>query len=416
MAENLVRDRRRALPFHYGWVVVATGTLTIFSALGLGRFALGMLLPSMGADLGLSYDQMGYISTGNFIGYLAAVVVAGWLAARLGARQLIAAALFLVGASMLLVGRAEGFVEVLLLYIVTGVGSGAANVPVMGLVAHWFGRRHRGKAAGYIVIGSGFAIIFSGLLVPAVNASAGADGWRISWAILGILSLAVAAAAFVLLRDRPELLGLSAYGDEAPQAASAGAVPPPAMSMRRMVMHLGAIYLLFGFGYVIYATFLVTTLVEERGFAEAAAGQAWGWIGFLSLFSGPVFGGISDRIGRRAAMIVVFACQAVAYVLLAAPLPEGFVYVSMGLYGIVVWSIPSIMAAAVGDYLGPARAATAFGRITFLFGIGQICGPALAGVLAKASGGFGPSYLTAALAAGLAIALALALPRRSRVG
>ncbi|MCA1764697.1 MAG: YbfB/YjiJ family MFS transporter [Desulfobulbaceae bacterium] len=51
---------------HYGWHIVWSSTLGIFSCLGLGRFALGMLLPAMGASLGLSYSQMGLISTANF--------------------------------------------------------------------------------------------------------------------------------------------------------------------------------------------------------------------------------------------------------------------------------------------------------------------------------------------------------------
>lgn len=33
---------------HYGWIVVAAGMLTVFASIGFGRFALGMLLPSMG--------------------------------------------------------------------------------------------------------------------------------------------------------------------------------------------------------------------------------------------------------------------------------------------------------------------------------------------------------------------------------
>jgi MFS family permease len=77
---------------HYRWVIVGTGTLTIFACLGLGRFALGMILPSMSAGLGLSYAQQGWVGTANFLGYLAAVLAAGALAARLGTRPLIVAA------------------------------------------------------------------------------------------------------------------------------------------------------------------------------------------------------------------------------------------------------------------------------------------------------------------------------------
>lgn len=412
----MIRDEvmaRGRLPFHYGWVVVATGTLTIFAALGLGRFALGMLLPSMAASLPLSYDQMGYIGTANFVGYLGAVLVSGWLARRLGARRMIAGGLLLVGGSMLLVSRAEGYLPVLLLYIATGLGSATANVPVMGLVSHWFARRQRGKAAGFIVIGSGFAIVFTGLTIPAINAAAGPEGWRLGWLLIGLLSVAAGLAAALLLRNRPEEVGLAPVGAEQPAAGSPAAAAAAAVPPRWIVAHLGAVYSLFGFGYVIYATFIVTTLVQERGFSEADAGQVWAWIGLLSLFSGPGLGILSDRLGRKAALMLVFACQGCAYLLMSAPLPEPLVYLSVALYGLVAWSVPGIMAAAVGDYLGPERAVAAFGTITLFFGVGQICGPALAGELASTIGSFGPSYLTAALAAGLALILAAALPRQA---
>ncbi len=61
---------------HYGWVVAAAGAMTVFSCLGLARFAYGMLLPLMGKSLSLRYDEMGFIGTGNFAGYLAAVALA----------------------------------------------------------------------------------------------------------------------------------------------------------------------------------------------------------------------------------------------------------------------------------------------------------------------------------------------------
>ena len=74
---------------HYGWVVVFVGTLTVFSCLGLARFAFGMLLPSMRDALGMSYDEMGFLGTGNFAGYLVAVGMVPFLLRRFSPRQLI---------------------------------------------------------------------------------------------------------------------------------------------------------------------------------------------------------------------------------------------------------------------------------------------------------------------------------------
>jgi MFS family permease len=86
---------------------------------------------------------------------------------------------------------------------------------------------------------------------------------------------------------------------------------------------------------------------------------------------------------------------------------------SVVLYGIAAWAIPAIMTAAVGDYLGIARAAGAFSLITFFFAGGQTVGPALAGIIAEASGSFAPAFLLTAALTGVAALLALKLPRPS---
>ena len=394
-------------PFHYGWVVVLAGMLCVVACLGFGRFALGMLLPSMGSTLRLSYSEMGFIGTGNFLGYLLSVLVSARVSAGTGPRKFIFFALLAVSGSMALVSRATGFFSVLLLYTITGMGSGAVNVPVMGLVSAWFSSRLRGRAAGFIVIGSGFAIMISGRLIPYVNRQVGPEGWRTSWLILSGLTALIAFAALALLKDRPQDAGLSPVGgDESPDRAHPGpAVKEKSIYRKGVVYYLGVIYFLFGYTYPIYATFIVTVLVKERGFPEDVAGVFWMWIGFLSLFSGPVFGTLSDRLGRKAGLIMVFSLQAVSYLLVATRLPGAFLYLSIGCYGVVAWSIPSIMAAAMGDYVGARKAAEAFGLVTFIFGLGQISGPAVAGMLAQGAGSFSSSFYMAAAFAGVAIVL-----------
>lgn len=408
-----MKDLIRRLPFHYGWVIVFTGTLSIVACLGFGRFAIGMLLPSMASTLNLTYSEMGFISTANFVGYLISVLVSGLWAIRIGSRRLIFFALLLVAVSMILVSRAMSFSHVLVLYFFTGIGSGAANVPVMGLVSHWFASTIRGKAAGFIVIGSGFAIIISGKLIPFVNKLAGSEGWRISWLILGCIVFMIALISFLFIRNKPEEEGLKPIGsdDTAPFYSQIIDKMKTNIYRKGTIYHLGAIYFLFGYTYVIYATFIVTTLVKERGFPEDIAGNFWAWVGLFSLFSGPVFGTLSDKLGRKAGLIIVFSLQMISYLLIASQLPGVFLYLSIGLYGIVAWSIPSIMAAAVGDYFGSHKAGQAFGFVTFIFGFGQIIGPALAGMLAEKTGSFSGSFYMAASLAGIAILLTAFMKR-----
>ena len=146
---------------HYGWIIALTGMAVLFSCLGLGRFSLGMLLPSMGISLNLNYSQMGLIGTGNFVGYMISVVLAGMIARGIGARWTISIGLVLVGGSMMLISQAMGFLAVMSLYVATGIGSGLANVPMMGLVSHWFLKSTRGRAAGIMLSGNGIAIVLA---------------------------------------------------------------------------------------------------------------------------------------------------------------------------------------------------------------------------------------------------------------
>ncbi len=395
---------------HYAWVIAVTGLLCIVACLGFGRFTLGMVLPSMASSLGLSYSRLGYIGTANFLGYLAAVLFCGRVARRTGPRLLIFAALLLVGGSMFLMSRAAGFASLLVLYALTGVGSGATNVPVMGLIARWFDSSMRGRAAGIVSGGSGLAIILSGRLVPYVNRTRGPEGWRTTWLLLAAAVTAIAFLAALLFRNDPadkQTVPLGAAGR--PRPATAPAAHAVAHHRNGAVYLLGVLYALFGYTYAIYVTFVVTLLVRERGFSEGTAGVFWSVVGLLSLFSGPIFGSISDRFGRRAGLTAAFAMLLSAYVLAGARLPDVALYASVACFGLVAWAVPSIMLAAVSDHVGPANALAAFGFITFFFGIGQVAGPAVAGVLAERTGSFSSSFLMAAVLAAVAIAIARGL-------
>lgn len=398
------------LPFHYGWLIAFCGFLTLFCCLGLARFAYGMLLPSMRAGLGLAYDQMGFISTGNFSGYLLSVALAPLAIRHFRPRATIVFGLLLIAACMFGISRADTFAKVLILYTLIGCGSGFANIPAMVLVAHWFRRQRRGRAAGAMIMGNGSAIVFAGYVVPILTEMHGGNGWRSGWLMIGLISLAIALVVGVLVRNDPSEMHLEPVGKAAPVRPDELAGRPEVRG-GKIILLLGIVYAIFGATYVIYGTFIVTTMVDEFAFSEARAGFFWSWVGLLSIFSGIGFGSLSDRIGRKKGLIAVFAIQTFAYLLVGSGLGGSALVVSIGLYGISAFAIPTIMAAAVGDYLPLSRAASAFSAITFFFAVGQTVGPGVAGVVAEASGTFMPSYLASGVLTCLAIVLALLLPR-----
>ncbi len=386
-------------PIHYGWIIVFTGVGILFACLGLGRFAIGMLLPSMGQSLNLSYSQMGFIGTGNFVGYMVSVLFSGMVADYLGARNTIFLGLLMVGSTMALVSQAMTFFQVMSLYTITGIGTGLTNMPLMGLISHWFLKSTRGRAAGTMLSGNGLAIVFAGVFVPWVNKAAGVEGWRIAWVSMAVICLVIALVALTFLRNDPAQKGLAPVGKKPGEENSKGQTARPLAPCQKqggvsqkIMVYLGCIYFFFGATYSVYVTFIVTALVNEHGFGEGAAGSFWAVVGALSIFSGPMFGGLSDKIGRRKGLMMAYVLFTLVYTLAAAPWPNLFLYGSIILFGLIVWSIPTIMSAAVGDYMGPAQAAKALGFITLFFGAGQIVGPAIAGSLADVTGSFSVGF------------------------
>lgn len=402
-----------AKPLHYAWIIVLAGALTIFSCFGMARFAFGMLLPAMREGLGLSYEQMGFLSTGNFAGYLLAVGLAPLTLRYVTPRRLVTGSLLVIGLCLLVISRSSSYGLLVALYGVIGMGGGFANIPIMALVSRWFRRERRGQAAGMMIMGNGTAIILTGFLVPWLNATYGGAGWRFGWMTLGTACMVLGGVVGLLLRNDPAEVGLEPLGRVQTVTYDPSETHGPYRASR-ILLHLGGLYLLFGLTYMVYGTFIVATMVDEYHYAEATAGTFWSWTGFFCLFSGVGFGMLSDRLGRRGGMMLAYAVQGAAYLLVASQLGPLALFGSVALYGLAVFAVPAIMAAAVGDYLGTARAAAAFSLVTFCFAIGQTIGPGVAGMMADAAGTFRVPYLVAAAINAVALLATCFLPRPPR--
>ena len=399
--------------FHYGWTVLAMGTLVVFGSLGLARFSYSVVLPAMQKGLGMANTESGALATANMVGYLVFSLAGGMLAARFGPRRVISAGLALAAVSMILTGMAHSVLAAGVWRALAGVGSGASNVPVMGLMAAWFAPRRRGLAAGVAVAGSSIAIIVVGPLVPRILAAVGNEGWRTCWYLFGATTLLLAIGAAVLLRDHPSEVGQRPVGAEPDEPA-----PPPRggalrwgdVYRRPIIWLLGLVYIAFGFSYIIYMTFFSKCLIAEGGYTQAQAGRLFMVLGWFSLLCGLIWGTVSDRIGRKRALALVYLTHAVAFSLFPLwPTPTGFT-ISAILFGLSAWSIPGIVAATCGDLLGPRLAPAALGFVTLFFGLGQAAGPSVAGAMADAASSFGPALWLSAGVALLGALGALLLP------
>ena len=409
----MIAPSKRLRNIHYGWVIAGAGVLVLLSSIGLGRWSYTMILPGMQAGLKLSYARMGMIGTGNFGGYLLAVLLSPFLVRRYQPRITIVVGLLLIGFSMAAMSQCRDYLSILLFFSLSGIGSGLANIPMMALTAPWYRSDQRGKATGLVLCGNGLGIIFAGNLIPHVNRLYGINGWRVDWLILGMISLAVAVTSALLLRNHPLELGLEPLGS-APLAAHDEDRPGSEKGKRGILLRLSLLYLAFGLTSSVYGTFIVTSMIHEYGLSEGTAGFFWSWVGFCSLFSGVGMGALSDRIGRRYGLVVVFTIHTLAYALAGFKLGALGLAASVILFGLSIFGVPAVITASLGDHFSGAKVARALSIATLFFAVGQTVGPVAAASMAGPKGFFTITYLAAALITAAAAIFALTLPAMHR--
>ncbi len=419
----------RHFPFHYAYVILFISILTVMASLGYGRFGYTAILPSMKEGLDLSYTQMGLLASGNFIGYLLFSLAGGFLAVKFGPRLVVFIALLITGAAMFFTGLSNTFLSALIFRVVTGIGSGGSNIPIMGMASSWFTGKRRGMATGLMVGGSGLGLLSTGYMVPRLLTGYQGMGWRYSWFVLGSIVILIAAAAYMFLRNHPGEINLKPLGEpliehqkeSGPNKSHNVQDTEVIFSFKQVCTHkflwlLAGTYSLFGFSYIVYSTFFIAYLVDGRGLEEAAAGNLWALVGIISIFSGFIWGSISDYLGREKTLVIVFLFQSVSFGIMGGSQNLSGFLLSSVLFGLTAWSIPGIMAAVCGDTMGSRQAPAALGFITLGLGVGQVFAPWVSGLLLDATANFSLPFFLASFTSffGALISYALRIKKVQR--
>lgn len=361
---------------------IFTGILVLFACLGLGRFVFGMLLPDMKIDLGMSITQAGFLGTSNFIGYLCGLIFAGTFYTKFGASKLIIRSLLTQGVAMLLMSISTNYLQVAFLYFFSGFFGALTTISIMSYITQIVPKNIRGKAAGILYAGGGFAIVLSGYTVPFLETFYGVESWRFTWGIFSIMTILIALIVKFGLKKRVPTQTVIHT-----QKHSYFTIIKD-----KKFIQIGSLYFCFGITYVIYITFFVLASVDKWHISTDLSASFWILLGFLSMLSGPIFGILSDKIGRYKTVSIVFFVQTISNVIMALNLPASSLWISASLFGISVWAIPSIMAVLTAETFGIEKTASAFSKITLIFALGQIIGPIGAGYITDLSHDFSYAF------------------------
>ena len=353
------------------------GLLAMAAGIGVGRFVYTPILPPMVEALHLSKSEAGLIASANFVGYLAGALTAtlplpgsrrGWLLAALAVNA----------AGLAAMGLTSSLAVLLVLRLVAGFASAFSLIFASALVLDRLTEARRTGLSAVHFAGVGTGIVASAALVATLG------DWRTMW---------FASAALAALATLAVIVLIPAEQQANRRARVEGNAPWPLITA----------YGLFGFGYVITATFIVA---QVRGSREIAHLEPYIWV-LVGLGAAPSVA-LWGAIARRWGIVQGFALAAVVE--------------ALGIAASVVWESPAtVITAAILlgatfmglTALGLMAAAGRIAMMTAAFGVGQIIGPIVAGYLFDLTGSLRMPTLAAAAALLVACVLALSSARRS---
>jgi MFS family permease len=415
------------LPFFYGWIIIAVTFVTM--AIGVNaRTAFSLLFPPILGEFG--WDRgvtAGAFSFGFVISAIASPLF-GRLMDRLGPRSVMELGVALMGSGLLL---APLTTQPWHLYLTIGVLVGAGSI-CLGYTGqslylpNWF-HRSRGLAIGLAFAGVGVGSV---TLLPWVQLLIDASGWRAACTAIGLLVLIVLVPINLLLRKRPEDLGLLPDGDAAPSAS----VPKPISNvvdpawagidwtLTRAMRTARFWWIAIGYFAGLYIWYAVqvhqTKYLLDIGFSPAVAVWSLGAVSTLGIPGQIFLGYLSDRIGREwvwAIGCAGFAICFAALIALAQVHSLALIYLMVFTQGALGYGLTSVMGAIVVEIFQGKHYGSIFGTIQVAALSGGAAGPLVTGVLHDLTGSYSQAFgIAIAMCVLSAIAIWRASPRKIR--
>ncbi len=374
------------------------GLLALAAAMGVGRFMYTPLLPHMEQGLGLSKSAAGLLASVNYLGYMIGALLAASPLVPGSRRRWMLAGLAASAATTAAMGWAQGMAALLALRLLGGVASALVLVFCSALVVQRLTLSGRPGLTALHFAGVGSGIAASSLLV-AWLAAGGAD-WRAMWLGGGLLAATALVLVAAMVREDAG----------APSPGGGSARERPAL-LRALVLSYG----LFGFGYVITATFIVSMVRSLEAVRELEP-YIWLLVGLAAAPSVWLWSRIARRVGVVPAYAWAFVVESIGVAISVLwQSPVGLVLAAVFLGGTIM-AITALGLVAAGD-LSRRDPRRTMAVMTAAFGFGQIVGPLFAGLVADRTGSLVmPSLLASLTLLAGAVIVARALRRHRSSG
>lgn len=264
------------------------------------------LVPQIREELGFSLVESGFLATGFTLGLALAGFLAGFLVDRFSRKLVVIASVVVFSGGTALVAVSQGFVDMALYRILSGVGEGVQATALYAIIGAYFFHR-RGIAAGCVGVAFG-AGIFLGPLIGVPFAEANGT-WRAPFLLFAALGLVM--VALVALTVRRRMSETSSGSQSIADTTDLTQIPTGLVHRNTVVLGIGsALAGLVFYGYLgLYPTYLTEALAFDAG--QSSLAVAMGGLGAMLAL---IFGWLGDRYPQRWVLLVSFAGTAIVAV------------------------------------------------------------------------------------------------------
>ncbi len=323
----------------------------------------------------------------------------GYLIDKFGPRLLMSAGAVLTGLSWVLSAEVHSLWGIYFAYgVLGGIGTGIIYVGVVGLMVQWFPDK-RGLAAGLVAAGYGFGAILTTFPIANSLKSAGLSHTLLIYGmIIGGVGL---LAAQGMHRPRRDQIARATSSEEAEH---------PGREVHRsfspkVMLKTPIFWLMFAMMTMMSTSGLMVIsqmgafardfgLADVLVFGMAALPLALTIDRFTNGLTRPIFGWISDRIGRENTMFIAFGLEGLAMTIWLLLRGDAVVFVLMSGVVFFGWGeIFSLFPSTLTDTFGTKHATTNYGFLYMAQGVGSILGGPIAALLHHATHSWMPVFI-----------------------
>jgi MFS family permease len=399
----VIRPGAIRLPFFYGWLLVAVAFVTMAAGVN-ARTAFSLLFPAILAEFG--WDRG--VTAGAFsFGFVVSAVVTPFIGRLMdlrGPRIVVELGVLAMGAGLILAGFVR---EPWQLYLTLGAltGGGVNCLAYTGqslYLVNWFVRR-RGLALSVAFSGVGVGSI---TILPSLGWLIATAGWRAACISLGVLLLVLLAPINLLLKQRPEDIGLRPDGPISDGASTDHAenVVDRAWAavdwtLARALRTRRFWWLAAGYFCGLFSWYAVqvhqTKYLIEIGFEPSQAAWALGLVSLVAVPGQIALGHLSDRIGREWVWMIgnlgfVVCCLSLIGL---RSTPTAMLLCTMILaQGTLGYSLTSVMGPIPAEIFEGRHYGAIFGTLMVAAILGGAAGPWIAGALYDLTGTYSIAF------------------------